>query len=440
MDIARGDTIGDRYEVQRKGWDTGCGAIWIAFDKILERPVLIETFPDADPAAVGRAVARTAQITHPGLCQIYDMSVEPPGIVFELAAAGRLADRKDGAAPPAQAAKICSQLAAAIAALHERGVPHGSIGPSTVLFDEEGRPKLAPAGVSEELGDRATPDAYRPAGQPHTDESADRYALGAVAYRLFTGQEPSSDAPPARTAKRGIPPEVDALLSRALARDVATRPSSEEFRRVMGPIAAAEPAERGPGFFHQEASWLIAVVLLVALAVAAITFGVRKVIQSSGTPKTPEATATTVAYQTTVTDFDPPPGNGQEHHDEVGFVIDGLDTAWSTVGYKTAAFGGAKRGVGLLFDLGDARSVGRIQVRTPDPGWTAEWRYSDARGSRADDFTKATEFTASGEPVTFGTPIKARYWLLWITRLVNSGNGGPFPWQAQVTEVQLFPR
>ena len=439
-DIAPGVTVGGRYQVRGRAWETGPGAVWLAFDTVLERPVLIETFPDAHPAAVGRAVAKAAHVTHPGVSQIYDVTADPPGIVFENAPAGRLADRTDGALPAAAAAKITCQLAAAIAALHDHGIAHGSIGPSTIVFDEEGRPKLAPASASEDLGSTASPEAYRPASGD--DLERDRYALGAVAYRLFTGREPGPDAPPARAAKRSVPPAVDALLSRALARDAASRPSLQEFQHVLAPIASAEPAERGPGFLRQEASWLVPVLLVVALAVTAIFFGVRKVIgPSKGTGSTAQPTATSTAYTVaSVTDFDPPPGNGEEHHAQVNRVIDGTAAAWSTFGYTRADFGGQKPGVGLVFDLGSARPVGRIEISTPDPGWTAEWRTGDSAGTAADDFATQKTFTAAGTPVTFSPRVTARYWLLWITRLVDSGSGGSFPWQAQVSEVSFFAR
>jgi len=245
MNVAPGALVGGRYTVRDRAWDAGTGAVWLAFDGVLERSVLIQTFPGADPAAVGRAVAKAAQVTHPGLCQIYDVLTDPPGIVFENAPAGRLSDRAEGALAPPVAARITCQLAAAIEALHEHGIAHGSIGPSTVTFDEEDRPKLAPAAASEDLGTQIAPSAYRP---PSGDEvERDRYALGAIAYRLFTGKEPSPQAPPARAAKRGVPPAVDDLLSRALGRDVTHRPTLQEFRRVLSPIASVEPPERKIG-------------------------------------------------------------------------------------------------------------------------------------------------------------------------------------------------
>ena len=438
MEFSPGELIAGRYRVQRRAWTAGAGAVWLAMDTILERPVLVQTFPGVDLDELSRAVARSAQITHPGVSQIYDMSSDPAGIVFENAPGGRLADRKDGALPLAHAASICVRLAAAIGALHQHGMTHGAIGPGTVLFDEEGRPKLSAAmPVPEDDGD----GAYRPSDPAAGGEERDRYALGAIAYRLFTGREPGPDAPPARTAKRGIPAQVDALLSRGLARDAAARPTLAEFRRVLEPLAADEAHERAPGFFRQEATWLVPVLLVIALGIAAIAFGVKNAVTKSGGSSPPEPSASATPFTVaSVEDFDPPPqGNGEEHHAQVGRVIDGKDTAWSTFGYSNAALGGGKKGVGLLFDLGEPRAVGRIEVRTPAPGWVAEWRTADSKGSTANAYTIAQSFTAP-EPAVFGRPVTARYWLLWITKLVDSGTGDAHPYQAQVSEVAFFPR
>ena len=435
MEPGPGEVIGGRYHVQRRAWEAGRGAVWLAFDAVLERAVLLQTFPDVDPGELSSSVARAARISHPGLSQIYDMTGDPPGIIFESAPGGRLADRKDGAMSPAQAATLCVRLAAAVAALHEHDATHGAIEPGTVLLDEEGRPKLCAALPQHAWnGD----PAYRPPDPEAAAEERDRYALGAIAYRLFTGRDPGPDAPPARTARRGVPAQVDALLSRALARDPSSRPSLAEFRRVLEPLASEEAPERGPGFFRQESSWLVPVIVIIAIGVAAIAFGVQKAVLRPRTQPTqsPAGSATPLRVAS-VDDFDPQ-GDGQEHGDEVGRVIDGKDTAWSTFDYANPLPDGRKRGVGLLFDLGTEVVVSWIEVRTPGPGWRAEWRTANAKGSRAEDYETAQEFTASGDPVAFGAPVRARYWLLWITRLVDSGNGPPHPYRAQVSEVAFF--
>ena len=437
MDLAPGVEIGGRYRIQRRAWDAGNGAVWMAFDSVLERAVLMQTFPGADPGELAATVARAARISHPGLSQIYDMTNEPPAIVFENAPGGRLADRKDGAMSPAHAAALCTRLASAIATLHDHDAIHGEIEPRTVMLDEEGRPKLCAAvPIHDADGDAS----YRPADPDASGEERDRYALGAIAYRLFTGRDPGPNAPPARSARRNIPPQVDELLSRALARDPAARPSLAEFRRVLDPLASEEAAERGPGFFRQESSWLVPVLLVIAIGIAAIAFGVQKAVQRTQTKEAPDSAASSAAFTViAVKDFDPL-GNGEEHPRQVAATTDGKASAWSTLGYRTASLGGEKKGVGLIFDLGEERAVARIDVQTPMSGWQAEWRTANEDGRSPDDFEVVQSFTAGGDPVVFRNQVKARYWLLWITKLVNSENGGPYPFQAQVSEVTFFPR
>ncbi|MFY9585837.1 MAG: hypothetical protein WAT66_00120, partial [Actinomycetota bacterium] len=218
-------------------------------------------------------------------------------------------------------------------------------------------------------------------------------------------------------------------------------PSLAEFRRVLEPIASADPRERGPGFFRQEMQWLVPVLLVIALGITAIALGVKNLTDNPKKQTTGTATASASPFAIlSVDDFDPQPGNGQEHPEDAKDAIDGEDTAWSTVGYSRVTLDGRKKGVGLLFELAPGQSVGRIEVRTPIRGWKAEWRVADERGTTADDFQVVTTFEATGEPITISPARSARYWLLWITALVDSGSGGPNPYQAQVSEVQFFAR
>ena len=440
MILEPGTTIGGRYRVQKRAWDGGSGEAWIALDTVLDRVVLIQTFPANAHERVTHAVAVAAQIAHPNLSQIYDITGEPHGIVFEHAAGGRLADRKDGAFPvPAAAAAVC-QLAGALAALHEQNLTHSAVGPGSVMFDEEGRAKLSGTAVASALGNGAA-EGYAPSGEA-SDEERDRYGLAGVAYRLFTGRDPGPDAPPARTAKRTVPPEVDALLARGLARERSVRPSLAEFQRVLSPFAATtEPAERGPGFIRQEARWLVPALLLVGLGIAAVIVGVQTgAIQIGGGEETPEPQASAAAITVeSVDDFDPPPGNREEHPEDAELAIDGKATGWATVGYRGANLDGRKQGVGLVFDLGSSKRVGRIVVSTIKAGWKAEWRVADEPGDTFQDFERVASFTASDAPIAIPGDTSARYWLLWITDLVESGSGSEFPYQVHVSEVEFFP-
>ena len=64
-------------------------------------------------------------------------------------------------------------------------------------------------------------------------------------------------------------------------------------------------------------------------------------------------------------DFDPPPGDGSEHPEDVSLAIDGNpDSAWATDHYASATFGNLKAGVGLFLDLGSVQTVDRLTLNS----------------------------------------------------------------------------
>jgi hypothetical protein len=140
-----------------------------------------------------------------------------------------------------------------------------------------------------------------------------------------------------------------------------------------------------------------------------------------------------------VRDFDPL-GNGEENAPLTSKAIDGdLVTAWRTKQYATANLGGGKPGVGLVFDLGSSRAVRRIRVRSTLPGWEAEWRVAGTEGDGPGDYRRVTTFTAGEDALVMLPPgTRARYVLLWITRLAQDEEASNLPYRAFVNEVQFF--
>src|SRR5438445_11387059 len=107
---------------------------------------------------------------------------------------------------------------------------------------------------------------------------------------MVTGKPPERGVP-ARAQRRGVPPEIDRLLYRALGDDPRARPGMDEFDASLAPFARVEPPEaRGPRFAASEFRWLIPVVLILILAGAALTVGVQiahnLANKKSGSPKT----------------------------------------------------------------------------------------------------------------------------------------------------------
>ena len=130
-------------------------------------------------------------------------------------------------------------------------------------------------------------------------------------------------------------------------------------------------------------------------------------------------------------DFDPS-GDESEHPEDVPLAYDGdPGTAWTTEGYNASLELLGKPGVGLVFDLGDTRTVssveitgsaGSLELKTSDEEASDEGGY-DAVGA-ASDVDGRVEIDADGA--------EGRYWLVWITSLPG-GSGG----SATISEVRF---
>jgi hypothetical protein len=442
-----GDVLGQRYTLRKVQWTSALGQVWAARDGVLDRQVLVQVLSPrlAGDAKAKRAfqksAARIAQVTHPAVLQVFDIGDDPPFVVFEFAGA-RLSDRlAAGRLTPNEAARAALALARGVEAMHAAGEAHEAISPDCVLFDEEGRAKLFANGAATTAPKAAAkeqPPTYRAPEQDASPQDADRYALAALAHHMVTGGAPGESA-------RKRPPGLDELLARALSPAPAARPSLPEFIAALAPYARVEPApvRRGLAETSSDFRWLGLVVAIVALAAAAIVFGpkmVRDLARSNAPPaaRSTQSAATKPVANVDVRDFDPG-GDGSEHPNEVGRVVDGDPlTQWETEGYGRAAFG-SKPGVGLVFDLGAVADVRRIRVQTSRAGWQAEIRVADVSGAQLEDFKRVTSFTAGSDTsVALPAGTRARYVLLWITTLADDGSGSDRPFRASVSEVSFF--
>jgi hypothetical protein len=452
--FAPGDLLGERYALKKAEWSSPLGAIWLARDRVLDRPVLIQLLRDdltSDPEVRKRflkAAARSAQMTHAGILRVFDIGDEPAFVVLEHAAGGRLAERlRSGSLRVSDAARAALAIARGLEALHERGGAHGSLAPTNVLFDAEGRAKMlvlsdAAPGVHGVDPMSEQPPGYRPPESDPLPSEADRFALAALTYHMLTGS-----APDGRSHRLALPSAIESLLRRALSAEPARRPSLDEFIGALAPFARVElPQARGPRLSASEFRWLIPVVLIIAIAALAGTIGVsvvQNLARERETPAEASPSPTVAATQpidvSDVSDFDPQ-GDGQEGPEDVVRAIDGdARTVWRTTGYASPDLGGIKEGVGLLFDLGEEVPLRSVRVQSTLEGWEAQIRVASDAGEDAEDFARAATFTATTQndvPMPAGT--SGRYVLLWITSLANDDDGERYPFRAEVAEVEFF--
>jgi hypothetical protein len=122
-----------------------------------------------------------------------------------------------------------------------------------------------------------------------------------------------------------------------------------------------------------------------------------------------------------------PYGDGEPENDRaVGRSYDGDPaTSWSTVTYRGSAhFGNLKPGVGVLYDLGDARPLAGVTVVTALPGTTVEIRAGHDSDGELDSYPVAASGELTGtDQLMFTAPVTARYLLVWITGLAATDGG-----------------
>jgi serine/threonine-protein kinase len=262
-----------------------------------------------------------------------------------------------------------------------------------------------------------------------TTAATDRYALGIVAFELLTGERPfQSDTPTAEAAahvhaevpsaseRGGLPPEVDVVFRRALAKEPAERyGSGAEFvaalreafagvtqsTRELAPVAVPPPPARSPGRGARPVLVLSAVAATVALAgaglAALLTDGdsggetVVTRVQTRTLPGTTETIATTVEATTATTATtapEPPPpagGNGVALTDQAtGLLNEGRWAEAESVARRAvSALEGSSNQRYLayaLYDLGRAQAEqGKCDEAVPNLD-----RSEDLQGQRTD--------------------------------------------------------
>ena len=244
-------------------------SVFKAYEASLDRYVALKVLPPEflhDPtfAERFRREAQTiARLEHPQIIPIfaYDIDAETgtPWMAMRLISGGSLSQRiKRGRLAPAECARILKDVADALDYAHTAGVIHRDVKPQNVLLDDSGRVYLADFGIAKMVEASAhmtqtgmitgTPQYMAPeqALGRSIDKSIDIYALGIVAYELFTGRVPfAADTPVAVLMKQAsepmpLPPvsevqeEVTRAILRATAKDPAARwPTASAFARAI---------------------------------------------------------------------------------------------------------------------------------------------------------------------------------------------------------------
>ncbi|MBA2461344.1 MAG: serine/threonine protein kinase [Actinobacteria bacterium] len=269
--MARGKIAG-RYELIEPLGIGAMGSVWLGEDAELGRQVAVKLLGrNPDRARFEREAHAAAALGHPHICRLYDygQADDEPYIVLEYLPGGSLEERLARAEPlpDEEAMRIARGLSGALAHAHERGVVHRDLKPSNVLFDAEGRAKIADFGIARLggadtlteagtiLGTAAYISPEQAAGEPATAAS-DVYSWGVILFRMLTGKLPfeapsavelarkhrDEPAPPLEGFRPDAPPILGAAVLAALAKDPRTRPADgAALLHLLGDEPGARP-------------------------------------------------------------------------------------------------------------------------------------------------------------------------------------------------------
>jgi DNA-binding beta-propeller fold protein YncE len=278
------------YLLEEQIGQGGMAVVFRAHDERLDRTVALKILAPAlaaDEAFRQRFIRESraaAAVDDPHIIPVFEAG-EASGVLFIAMRWVRGGDVRSlvgqfGPMAPGRAADIISQVASALDAAHTRGLVHRDVKPANMLLDASsgsGRPDhvyLSDFGLSKGslqtsgltgtgtfLGtlDYISPEQIE--GKP-VDGRADEYALACAAFELLTGAPPFqreeamavmyaqlSEPPPALSGRRrGLPPAVDEVFIKALAKAPAGRYGScREFAEALRVAFGLRPYDSGPG-------------------------------------------------------------------------------------------------------------------------------------------------------------------------------------------------
>ncbi len=274
-----GRALDDRYELHAAIGEGAFGRVYEGRDRRLARAVAVKVIKPwwAEDSEWVERFEREAQllarVNDPGIVQIFDIghAEEGPYYVAELVAGESLAARLErGPIAPAEARTIAEQLCRALGSAHAQGVLHCDVKPANVMLTGDGQVKVGDFGVARLAGGTSQALAATVAGTPRymspeqargraTTAATDVYSAGVVLYEMLAGRPPFEhgspvdlglrhvqEPPPALPA--GTPPELSAIVARALAKDPAERyadgaeMAAALHAAELPPRAAATPA------------------------------------------------------------------------------------------------------------------------------------------------------------------------------------------------------
>lgn len=264
-----------KYEITELLGQGGMATVYKGYQRDVDRFVAVKVLPPHPGRSSAfverfRLEARTiARLQHPHILPMYDYGNDDDILYLVMAYVdgGSLSDLiRRGAMPLAEVQNYFEQVAGALDYAHRQNVIHRDIKPDNILLDREGHALLADFGIAKMVQDASTTSITGTGGLVGTpaymspeqaqglpvDNRTDVYSLGVVVYEMLTGRQPfeaetpmqlvfqhiTAPVPPLTQLSGDVPPELDPVMQRALAKDPTERYASakrfyEDFERVL---------------------------------------------------------------------------------------------------------------------------------------------------------------------------------------------------------------
>jgi serine/threonine-protein kinase len=280
------ELVAGRYRLLEPLGRGAMSAVWEAEDLELARRVAVKTLaPSADRQRFEREARAVAALSHANIVALYDYgeSEGRPFMVLECLAGGSLEERLAGGRPlpDDETRRIAADVAAGLAHAHERGLVHRDLKPANILFDAEGRAKIADFGIARMRGTGTLTETGTVLGTASylspeqatgatAGPASDVYSFGVILFRLLTGRLPfaaknamelvrmhrEDTPPPVGELRADAPSDLAALAAAALVKNPASRPPDgaalvaalrgEELEAATQIIAPPRRSRRGP--------------------------------------------------------------------------------------------------------------------------------------------------------------------------------------------------
>ncbi|HEY3935194.1 MAG TPA: serine/threonine-protein kinase [Gemmatimonadales bacterium] len=271
-------SFGDRYAIDRELGRGGMGAVYLARDLQLDRPVALKVLPPefADDSSLRERFLRetrvAASFSHPNIVPVHAVEERAGLLAFAMGfvEGESLAERvgRSGPLDVRSIVRVLQDIGYALAYAHGRGVVHRDIKPDNIMIERAtGRALLMDFGISRPITSTAatpgltrvgevvgTPEFMSPeqASGDTVDGRTDLYSLGLVALFALTGTKPITGTSTQQIIVKQLTeilpravllrPEIPAALGEAIDRCVAKSPD-ERFPSAEALVDAIDAAQ-----------------------------------------------------------------------------------------------------------------------------------------------------------------------------------------------------